>query len=161
HNRVSKERISFGQDGRTTVMLRNIPNEMDWMALNRLLDIHCSGVYDFLYLPIHFATSLNVGYAFINFMNATSILGMIDHIEHRPWKGYHSAKVAEISYATIQGKEALIRNFRNSSVMMLPPFCRPRLFLSFADAEIYGDVSLIGQETQFPQPNNTAKLQRS
>ncbi|KAF2181822.1 hypothetical protein K469DRAFT_517242, partial [Zopfia rhizophila CBS 207.26] len=161
HNRVLKERIVSGQDVRTTVMLRNIPNKMDWMALKNLLDTHCFGSYDFLYLRIDFATSSNVGYAFINFVDATSMLGMIDHIEHRTWNGYRSAKAAEISYATIQGKEALIQKFRNSSVMMEASFCRPRLFFSLADAVMYRDVSLIGQEMHFPPPDNPAKLQRS
>lgn len=33
HNRVRRERILDGSDIRTTVMLRNIPNKMDWVWL--------------------------------------------------------------------------------------------------------------------------------
>jgi hypothetical protein len=32
HNRVRRERILDGTDVRTTVMLRNIPNKMDWVC---------------------------------------------------------------------------------------------------------------------------------
>jgi hypothetical protein len=33
HNRVRRERILDGSDVRTTIMLRNIPNKMDWVCL--------------------------------------------------------------------------------------------------------------------------------
>lgn len=32
HNRVRRERILDGSDVRTTIMLRNIPNKMDWVS---------------------------------------------------------------------------------------------------------------------------------
>jgi hypothetical protein len=32
HNKVQRERIEAGTDVRTTVMLRNIPNKMDWVS---------------------------------------------------------------------------------------------------------------------------------
>jgi hypothetical protein len=34
HNRVRRERILDGSDVRTTIMLRNIPNKMDWVRHN-------------------------------------------------------------------------------------------------------------------------------
>jgi hypothetical protein len=34
HNRVRRERILDGSDVRTTVMLRNIPNKLDWVCLS-------------------------------------------------------------------------------------------------------------------------------
>jgi len=62
--------------------------------------------------------------------------GGFDKIERRCWVGYRSGKAAEISYATIQGREALIQKFRNSSVMQETPFCRPRLFYTGFDPEV-------------------------
>lgn len=32
HNRVTRDGIEMGTDVRTTVMLRNIPNKMDWVS---------------------------------------------------------------------------------------------------------------------------------
>jgi hypothetical protein len=32
HNKVIRKRIDDGSDVRTTVMLRNIPNKMDWVC---------------------------------------------------------------------------------------------------------------------------------
>lgn len=37
HNRVRRERVADGSDIRTTVMLRNIPNKLDWVSLSLAL----------------------------------------------------------------------------------------------------------------------------
>ncbi|PSN71038.1 hypothetical protein BS50DRAFT_485785 [Corynespora cassiicola Philippines] len=161
HNRVRRERIIDGTDVRTTIMLRNIPNKLDWMNLKTLLDKYCFGTYDFLYLRIDFRTGCNVGYAFINFNDVNGMISIIDNLEHRNWNGYRSSKAAEVSYATIQGKEALTTKFRNSSVMQETPFCRPRTFMAYSDAVANGTPRLAGTEVSFPIPDNLLKLQRS
>ncbi|KAF2854426.1 hypothetical protein T440DRAFT_275477 [Plenodomus tracheiphilus IPT5] len=161
HNRVRRERILDGGDVRTTIMLRNIPNKLDWMSLKAILDNICFGTYDFLYLRIDFKTGCNVGYAFINFSDVRGMISLIDHIEGHPWAGFRSSKAAEISYATIQGREALVSKFRNSSVMQETPFCRPRLFYTYAEAEVIGLLRATGTEQGFPRPDNLSKLQRS
>ncbi|CAI6333709.1 unnamed protein product [Periconia digitata] len=161
HNRVRRERILDGSDVRTTIMLRNIPNKLDWMALKAILDEICFGTYDFVYLRIDFKTCNNVGYAFINFVDVEGMIAMLQHVESRSWKGFKSNKHAEISYATIQGREALIQKFRNSSVMQETPFCRPHLFLTYQDAVAMNQVRKTGLPQAFPQPDNYSKLQRS
>ncbi|KAL8985183.1 MAG: hypothetical protein Q9205_001060 [Flavoplaca limonia] len=40
---------------------------------------------------------------------------------------FNSDKVAEVSYATIQGKDCLVQKFRNSSVMLEHPSFRPKV----------------------------------
>ncbi|PVI07690.1 hypothetical protein DM02DRAFT_512225 [Periconia macrospinosa] len=161
HNRVRRDPILKGEDVRTTIMLRNIPNKLDWMALKTLLDRVCFGLYDFLYLRIDFKTCNNVGYAFINFVDLDGVIAMLDKVESRSWRGFKSNKFAEISYATIQGKDALIQKFRNSSVMAESPFCRPHLFLTYADAFKENQPRNTGTLQDFPQPDNWSKLQRS
>jgi hypothetical protein len=89
------------------------------------------------------------------------MIAMVDHIENRGWSSFRSAKAAEISYATIQGKEALVAKFRNSSVMKETAYCRPRLFHSFQDARANNNVFLTATEMRFPAPDNLAKLNRS
>jgi hypothetical protein len=130
-------------------------------ALKAILDEQCFGTYDFVYLRIDFKSGCNVGYAFINFANIHGMIALIDNIERRCWLGYRSNKAAEISYATIQGREALVQKFRNSSVMQETPFCRPRLFLTYDDAEATGKIRSTGTEQVFPAPDNLSKLQRS
>jgi hypothetical protein len=131
------------------------------LSLKTILDEQCFGTYDFVYLRIDFKSGCNVGYAFINFANVHGMIALIDNIERRCWVGYRSNKAAEISYATIQGREALIQKFRNSSVMQETPFCRPRLFYTYIDAEITGKLRTTGTEQVFPRPDNLSKLQRS
>ncbi|USP75762.1 hypothetical protein yc1106_03036 [Curvularia clavata] len=160
-NRVVRKRINDGSDVRTTVMLRNIPNKLDWMTLKNILDGACFGTFDFVYLRIDFKTGCNVGYAFVNFTDANGMLALLEHVEGRVWPGFHSDKTAEVSYATIQGREALVQKFRNSSVMQETPYCRPHLFFTIADAEMMGQLRSAGTEQAFPQPNNFTKLQRS
>jgi hypothetical protein len=89
------------------------------------------------------------------------MIAMIDRIEGRNWAAFRSAKAAEISYATIQGREALVSKFRNSSVMQETAYCRPRLFYSSDDAMPMPSTMLIGTEQEFPHPDNLAKLNRS
>jgi hypothetical protein len=131
------------------------------MQLKAILDAACFGSYDFIYLRIDFKSACNVGYAFINFHNVRGIAMLMDKIQGRLWLGFRSIKAAEISYATIQGREALIQKFRNSSVMQETPFCRPRLFLTYTEAEKSGKVRYVGVEQSFAEPDNLSKLQRS
>jgi hypothetical protein len=131
------------------------------MALKTILDNVSFGTYDFIYLRIDFKSGCNVGYAFINFADASGMLALIDRIERRLWPGFNSDKTAEISYATIQGREALVQKFRNSSVMQETPYCRPRLVYTLVDADAMGQLRIAGTEQAFPRPDNLSKLQRS
>jgi hypothetical protein len=131
------------------------------MSLKAILDDACFGTYDFVYLRIDFKSGCNVGYAFINFSDSHGMIALMDKIERRAWVGYRSGKAAEISYATIQGREALVQKFRNSSVMQETPFCRPRLFVTYVDAELVNMIRSTGTEQAFPRPDNLSKLQRS
>ncbi|KIW16923.1 hypothetical protein PV08_04113 [Exophiala spinifera] len=148
HNAVDIARIQSGMDVRTTIMLRNIPNRVDQGMLKEIIDHTSFGRYDFMYLRIDFANNCNVGYAFINF---------VDFVLARAgkrWNCFSSDKVAEVSYATIQGKDCLVQKFRNSSVMLEHPAFRPKLYIA-------GNVPDAGQEEKFPSPDNHSKMRRS
>ncbi|KAL2873478.1 hypothetical protein SGCOL_011379 [Colletotrichum sp. CLE4] len=153
HNHVDVNRIREGTDVRTTIMLRNIPNKVDQAMLKRIVDESSWGKYDFMYLRIDFANDCNVGYAFINFVDPLDIID----VGNQRWNCFKSDKVAEISYATIQGKDCLVQKFRNSSVMLEAAHYRPKLF--FASN---GPVpELAGEEESFPEPDNQSKMKRS
>lgn len=92
--------IEAGQDCRTTVMLRNIPNKVDCHMLKALLDETSYGKYDFAYLRIDFQNQCNVGYAFINFSKAEHIVDFARARQRVRWGVFDSDKVAEISYAS-------------------------------------------------------------
>lgn len=100
HNQVSVSRIQAGVDVRTTIMLRNIPNKVDQEMMKAYLDETSFGDYDFMYLRIDFANNCNVGYAFINFVDASRIIPFARARAGRRWNAFNSEKIAEISYAS-------------------------------------------------------------
>ena len=153
HNIVDIERIRQGLDVRTTIMLRNIPNKIDQAMLKDIVDETSRGKYDFMYLRIDFANNCNVGYAFINFEDPFYIIDFMNARAGSRWNRFNSDKVAEVSYATIQGRDCLVQKFRNSSVMLEHPSFRPKIF--------HTSGPMAGTEDIFPGPDNPSKMRRS
>jgi hypothetical protein len=155
-SKVDIETIELGQDCRTTVMIRNIPNKIDAALFKTILDEHVFGRYDFSYLRIDFTNNCNVGYAFVNFKNPKDIIGLYKGLVGQPWEVFSSDKIADICYATNQGLGTCIEKFRNSSVMLEWAPHRPKLWYTLEDGP-----ELAGQEKPFPEPSNLQKLHRS
>ncbi|KAI3774125.1 hypothetical protein L1987_48669 [Smallanthus sonchifolius] len=108
----------------TSLMIKNVPNKYTRKLLIQTLDAHCEAEnkkikdgdkgfvssYDFLYLPIDFNRRTNAGFAFANFTSPEAALKFRDAFNGKGWNRFDSLKVAEISRARIQGKEALVNN---------------------------------------------------
>lgn len=124
------ERIIRGEDSRTTLMIKNIPNKYTSKMLLATIDEQHKGTYDFIYLPIDFKNKCNVGYAFINMTDPRHIIPFYQAFNGKKWEKFNSEKVAYLAYARIQGKTALISHFQNSSLMNEDKRCRPILFHS-------------------------------
>ncbi|KAJ7532725.1 hypothetical protein O6H91_13G016700 [Diphasiastrum complanatum] len=124
------ERILQGEDARTTLMIKNIPNKYTSKMLLAAIDEQFRGTYDFIYLPIDFKNKCNVGYAFINMISPSHIVSFYQAFNGKKWEKFNSEKVASLAYARIQGKAALIAHFQNSSLMNEDKRCRPILFHS-------------------------------
>ncbi|XP_022860738.1 protein MEI2-like 4 isoform X2 [Olea europaea var. sylvestris] len=122
------DRIVCGEDKRTTLMIKNIPNKYTSKMLLAAIDERHRGTYDFIYLPIDFKNKCNVGYAFINMTDPTLIIPFYQTFNGKKWEKFNSEKVASLAYARIQGKAALIAHFQNSSLMNEDKRCRPILF---------------------------------
>lgn len=163
---VNVNKIEAGIDVRTTIMLRNIPNRVDFEDLKLFLDDTSEGHYDFSYLRIDFSNNLNVGYAFVNFVRPEFITNFVERRVGKEWNMYGSLKKCEVSYATIQGIDCLLAKFRNSVVMEEIPRYRPKLWyhVDSQDLPTIGglpDLDAIGTEVEFPPPNNEQKRRRS
>eukprot|EP01024_Parvocaulis_polyphysoides_P013085 TRINITY_DN1503_c2_g4_i1.p1 TRINITY_DN1503_c2_g4~~TRINITY_DN1503_c2_g4_i1.p1 ORF type:complete len:605 (-),score=78.98 TRINITY_DN1503_c2_g4_i1:880-2559(-) len=131
------EKIQAGEDQRTTLMLKNIPNKYSpQMLLDTINEAGVGGRYDFLYLPIDFRNRCNVGYAFINMRNSVTDVPLLFQVFNgRRWERFNSEKVAQVAYARIQGRAQLIQHFQNSSLMLEDESCRPMLFKDNGEAE--------------------------
>lgn len=105
--------------------------------LKSIVDESSFGRYDFMYLRIDFSNDCNVGYAFINFVDPMDIIEFVLARSNQKWHRFKSDKVAEVSYATIQGRDCLIQKFRNSSVMLEPPHYRPKVVRSIIDIALH------------------------
>lgn len=161
---VDVEKILIGQDVRTTVMLRNLPNNIDFRQLKELIDQVCHGKYDFSYLRVDFTNNLNVGYGFVNFTDPMHIVAFVRRYVGRPWmprmrfNRRRGPRIADVSYATVQGLDCLIEKFRNSSVMDEFPDFRPKLWYTYENTR---NLNNVGLEKPFPSVNNSSKHQRS
>ncbi|CAL9121079.1 unnamed protein product [Musa acuminata var. zebrina] len=124
------DKIIKGEDTRTTIMIKNIPNKYTSKMLLAAIDETHKGTYDFLYLPIDFKNKCNVGYAFINVVSPAHIISFYEAFHGKKWEKFNSEKVASLAYARIQGRAALVAHFQNSSLMNEDKRCRPILFYS-------------------------------
>lgn len=140
------DRITKGEDSRTTLMIKNIPNKYNCKLLLAVIDENHRGTYDFIYLPIDFKNKCNVGYAFINMTDPQHIIPFYKTFNGKKWEKFNSEKVASLAYARIQGRGALIAHFQNSSLMNEDKWCRPMLF--------HKDGPNAGDQEPFPVGSN-------
>eukprot|EP00210_Caulerpa_lentillifera_P000530 g512.t1 len=113
---------------RTTLMIRNIPNKYSQKMLLEVLNKRYSGRFDFFYLPIDFKNRCNLGYAFVNFVDAGTTVEFYKEFHTKSWEEFNSKKVCEITYARVQGRESLIEHFRNSRFPCNDPDYLPLVF---------------------------------
>lgn len=121
------------RDTRTTVMLRNLPNNYTrLMVVNLLNQEGFKGKFDFLYLPIDFRSKAGLGYAFVNLCDPSYV--------QQFWKTFDgftkwvlpSSKVCQVSWSgPHQGQAAHVERYRSSPIMhsSVPDECKPIVLL--------------------------------
>lgn len=112
---LNLDAILSGEDSRTTIMIKNIPNKYTQKMLLEKIDRQHAERYDFFYLPIDLKNNCNVGYAFINFVDPVFILPFYEDLNGKSWERFNSEKICEITYGRIQGKRMLVENFSYSA----------------------------------------------
>ncbi|KAL5558342.1 hypothetical protein UlMin_034553 [Ulmus minor] len=118
---------------KTTVMIKNIPNQFSRRDLLRILSDHCCdenrkiastpdpsrSEFDFVYLPMDFRKFwdqkkvANLGYAFVNFTSPTAAWRFFQSFNGLDWGVAKNNKICDVVLAKIQGIEALEANFVN------------------------------------------------
>jgi len=136
---------------RTTVMLRNLPEQYTRDLIVKLLNAEgFDRLYDFVYMPMNLRTMASFGYVFVNLTSAV----VADQCRSvfqglKRWE-VESDRVCDVLWsAEQQGLSANIERYRNSPVMheMVPEECKPILF---AD----------GARVPFPKPTKRLREPR-
>ncbi|KFK41189.1 hypothetical protein AALP_AA2G097200 [Arabis alpina] len=117
------------RDGRTTVMIKNIPNKYSQKLLLEMLDTHCNDCnqkiidqgnkapmssYDFVYLPIDLSNKCNVGYGFVNMTTPQAVFRFYKAFHNQHWGVLNSTKICEVTYARLQGIESIKEHFKKT-----------------------------------------------
>jgi len=118
-NTWRSDKIAFESTHRTTLMLRNLPNDYNRSMLLSLLDEEgFADKYDFVYLPVDFASGAGVGYSFINMTSHQDAEHFRMHFTGFTRWAFPSRKVAEVAWSNPnQGLAVHIERYRNSTVM--------------------------------------------
>ncbi|WCJ44585.1 MEI2 C-terminal RRM only like 1 [Euphorbia peplus] len=121
--KLFKKRDQVNFNGRTSLMIKNIPNQLQRHDLLQVLEKHCLDVnmhakvkstFDFVYLPMDFRTDGNFGYAFVNFTKSVGASRFFNAFNGYQWDVPINKKTCKICFAKLQGKAALTNHFKNS-----------------------------------------------
>jgi hypothetical protein len=136
---------------RTTVMLRNLPNNYTRAMLLDLIDSEgYARLYDFMYLPIDFNSKACLGYAFVNFTSPSAAQKFRSRFAGFSNWILPSRKVCIVNWSgPHQGVDAHIERYRNSPVMheAVPDTYKPVLFVD-------------GERVAFPPPTKKIRAPR-
>ncbi|KAK8507714.1 hypothetical protein V6N12_067044 [Hibiscus sabdariffa] len=159
-------------DGKTSLMIRNVPNHFKRHHLQRLLDHHCrdenmkaqtgsdfcKSAYDFLYLPMDFMFGLNLGYAFVNFTTNVAALRFYRAFNRLEWScGNNRKKICEIGVAKHQGKNILEQNFQHSYFLCHSNEYLPVVFSPARDGSNRSRPSIVGRRIHVTATRNAEK----
>ena len=98
--RAQKDSAKSTTPERTTVMLRNIPNNCSREMFLALLDEHgFAGRYDFVYLPCDFYRQANLGYAFVNLVDGRAVDELWQAFDGFSGWPLPTAKVCQVSWS--------------------------------------------------------------
>ena len=121
---IESDNIINGSDKRTTIILKNLPNDITKDELKAIIEP--LGNINFIYIPllIKNKNKLNLPCAYVNFINYKSIIKVVDKFNeikklNQLYNGRNFFNV-EMFYSGTQGKHALINRF-SLEKKYLPP----------------------------------------
>lgn len=112
---------------RTTVILRNLPEELERDAFMELLNTEgFQATFNFLYMPMDFVKELSLGYAFVSFVSHEEACRACDHFNGL---SFENVELHATWSDAQQGLADHVERFKNSPVMHIdvPDKFRPLL----------------------------------
>ena len=107
---ISLKKIEKGEDKRTSIIIKNLPNSINKEYINQMLV--GVGNINYLYLPFDKYNNRNLGFAFINVVNYRSIIKLYNRLKDYKFENIDIKKQIEICYSKIQGKNELSKMFK-------------------------------------------------
>ena len=106
---ISLEKILKGEDKRTSVMIKNLPNDVNKDYINKILcDV---GNINYVYLPYDKNSSRSLGFAFVNVVNYKNIIKLYNKLNGIKLENFNMKRPLEICYSKVQGKLGLSQMF--------------------------------------------------
>jgi len=106
---ISIEKIENGEDKRTSVIIKNIPNTLNKENIKQILE--GVGNINYLYLPFDKVMNRNLGFAFINVVNYKNIINLYKRLKEYKFENNEFKNNIEINYSKVQGKNNLSNMF--------------------------------------------------
>jgi len=103
-------KIYSGEDKRTTILIKNIPKNMTKNQFKLVVEKIAN--INYIYIPLFMLTRYNLRCAFVNVVNPKSIIDIYLKLRKINFKYDNPNTKIEIIYSNLQGRKALIDNFR-------------------------------------------------
>ena len=107
---LNGHKIFTGEDKRSTILIKNLPKTMTKNQLKLILEKIAN--VNFIYIPLFMLTKDNLRCAFVNVVNSKSIIDIYLKLKKLNFVYDNPETKLEICYSYLQGKKALIDNFR-------------------------------------------------
>jgi len=107
---LNGHKIFTGEDRRTTILIQNIPRTMTKNQLKLILEKIAN--INYIYIPLFMLSKENLRCAFVNVVNSKSIIDIYLKLKKLNFIYDNPNTKIEICYSAIQGKRALIDNFK-------------------------------------------------
>ena len=104
-------KILTGEDKRTTILIKNLPKNMTKNQLKMIIEKIAN--INYIYIPLFMLSDDNLRCAFVNVINSKSIIDIYLKLKKLNFKYDNPNTKIEITYSMLQGKKALIENFRD------------------------------------------------
>ena len=107
---LNGHKIFTGEDKRTTIFIKNIPRNMTKNQLKLIIEKIAN--INYIYIPLFMLSADNLRCAFVNVVNSKSIIDIYLKLKKINFVYDNPNTKLEISYSKLQGKKALIDNFK-------------------------------------------------
>ena len=107
---LNGHKIFIGEDKRTTILIKNIPRNMTKNQLKLIIEKIAN--INYIYIPLFMLSADNLRCAFVNVVNSKSIIDIYLKLKKINFVYDNPNTKLEISYSKLQGKKALIDNFK-------------------------------------------------